>query len=115
VLAGDICTVLALVILSSTLSETLDDAAPTIASALALSSLSVSLGAMSGEPSPESAWVSRTSLPSTPPAWFISWIASSTPATSGGPRKARSPVSGSSVPIVSWPLPWAAGGSGHSC
>ena len=59
--------------------------------------------AMSVEVSPESPWTTVTSWPSTPPPSLISWTASSTPANSGGPRKARVPVSGSSVPKLSVP------------
>jgi hypothetical protein len=36
---------------------------------------------------------------------LISWMASFTPANSGGPRKASEPVIGSSVPMVSSPSP----------
>ena len=77
------------------------------ASALPRSSLSVSDGAMFGEPSPESALTCFTGLPRTPPAALMSATAVSTPANSGGPRKARSPVAGSSVPTVRVPSPLA--------
>jgi hypothetical protein len=48
--------------------------------------------------SPESPWLRTTSAPSTPPASLMSWTASSAPAISGGPRNARSPVTGRRVP-----------------
>jgi hypothetical protein len=57
--------------------------------------------AVSVEASPESPVTSATGVPKTPPAALTSLIASWTPATSGGPRKARLPVSGSRVPMVS--------------
>ena len=44
--------------------------------------------------SPESPCEYSTGAPSTPPAALISSMANSTPANSGGPRKARLPVSG---------------------
>src|SRR3712207_8298323 len=47
------------------------------------------------EVSPESVSLTVTGLPSTPPASLISLAARSTPANSGGPRKAREPVCGS--------------------
>src|SRR3954453_21429760 len=92
-----------------TLSDTEDDAAPTTTSALASSSLSVWAPAMSGVPSPESALTWTTSLSRTPPAALMSSTAVCTPANSGGPRKARSPVCGSSVPTVRVPSPLPAG------
>src|SRR6478736_8208798 len=108
VFAGENCTTPAPVILSMTLSDTEDDAAPTMASAFASSSLSVCAPAMSGVPSPESALTWTTSLPSTPPAALMSSTAVCTPANSGGPRNARSPVCGSRVPIVRVPSPFLA-------
>ena len=105
--AGENCTMPAPVILSMTLSDTEEDAAPTIASAFASSSLSVWAPAMSGVPSPESALTWTTSLPLTPPAALMSSMAVCTPANSGGPRNARSPVCGSRVPIVRVPSPLA--------
>ena len=109
VLAGEKWTTPAPVILSMTVIDTPDAAAPMTVSAPALSSLSTSAPAMSGVPSPESALTPTTSLPSTPPAALMSSIARSTPANSGGPRNARSPVCGSSMPTVSVPSPFAAG------
>src|SRR3954468_23281757 len=105
VFAGENCTTPAPVILSMTLSDTEDEAAPTITSAFASRSLSVWAPAMSGVPSPESALTCLTGLPSTPPAALMSSMAVCTPANSGGPRKARSPVCGSSVPTVNTPSP----------
>ena len=55
VFAGEICSTPAVVILSITVDETLDDAAPMTASTSSPSSLSTLVGAMFGEPSPESA------------------------------------------------------------
>src|SRR6478736_10223600 len=109
VFAGENCTTPAPVILSITLSDTEEDAAPTMTSAFASSSLSVWAPAMSGVPSPESALTWTTSLPFTPPAALMSSTAVWTPANSGGPRKARSPVCGRSVPTVRTPSPLAAG------
>src|SRR3954449_1521385 len=105
VLAGENSTTPAPVILSMTLSETEDAAAPMMMSALALRSLSTLCPAMSGVPSPESALACFTGLPFTPPAALMSLTAASTPANSGGARKARSPVCGSSVPTTSVPSP----------
>src|SRR5574340_702010 len=50
--------------------------------------------------SPESPGISCTGWPRTPPAALTSLTASWVPATSGGPRKARLPVSGRRVPIL---------------
>ena len=60
---------------------------------------------MSGVPSPESAFTWTIFLPLTPPAALMSCTARSTPANSGGPRNARSPVCGSRVPMVRVPSP----------
>src|SRR4051794_10345123 len=66
---------------------------------------------MSGVPSPESPLTCFTGLPSTPPAALMSSTAVCTPANSGGPRKARSPVCGSRVPTVSVPSPFLPAGA----
>src|SRR5215207_7048417 len=108
VLAGENSTTPAPTILSMTLSETLEDAAPMMTSAFAASSLSTEPGAIFGVPSPESALLWATALPSTPPASLMSLTARSTPANSGGPRNARSPVDGSRVPTVRTPSPLGA-------
>ncbi len=104
-LAGETWTTPALTILSMTDSETLEDAAPTITLTPACSRRSTVWVAVSVDVSPESPWLYSTGLPSTPPALLISSIAYSTPANSGGPRKARLPVSGSRVPILRTPSP----------
>ena len=105
--AGEICTTPAPVILSITESETLDEAAPTMASTSLDSRRSTDCEAVSVEVSPESELVTSTCLPLTPPASLMSLMARSTPANSGGPRKASEPVCGSSVPILSVPSPLA--------
>src|SRR5829696_4169054 len=109
VLAGEISTAPAPVILSMTDRETLDEAAPTTASTLFDNSRSTDWDAVSVEVSPESESTFSTCVPLTPPASLMSWRARSTPANSGGPRKASEPVCGSSVPILSVPSPLAAG------
>src|SRR5215218_7366760 len=109
VLAGEICSTPAPTILSMTDSDTLDDAAPTMASTSFDSSRSTDCEAVSVEVSPESELVTSTGLPLTPPASLMSLTARSTPANSGGPRKASEPVCGSSVPILRVPSPLAAG------
>src|SRR5664279_6287854 len=111
VLAGEYMTTPADMILSMTVSDTPDEAAPTMTSDPALISLSDSAGAMALSVSPESPRTVTTSLPSTPPASLMSLMARSTPANSGGPRKARLPVSGSKVPIVRVPSPLVVGSS----
>ena len=83
--------------------DTPDDAAPTNTSAPAASWRSTVWLAMSVEVSPESPWSRVTSWPSTPPAALMSLTASWAPANSGGPRKARLPVSGSTVAKFSVP------------
>jgi hypothetical protein len=108
-LAGEICTTPAPVILSITESETLDDAAPMMASTWFESSRSTDWEAVSVEVSPESELVTSTCLPLTPPASLMSFTARSTPANSGGPRKASDPVCGNSVPSFSVPSPLAPG------
>src|SRR5918998_3286293 len=118
VLAGENWTTPAPVILSMTSFVTPEAAAPMIACAPWPSSRSTVWFAVSVLSSPESPrrWV--TGLPSPPPAALISLTATSTAANSGGPRKARLPVSGSNVPIFSGallgcPLGVACGGFSH--
>src|SRR3954447_16905479 len=108
VLAGEISMTPAPVILSITESETLDDAAPTMASTLLERRRSTDCDAVSVEVSPESESTFSTCLPFTPPASLMSLSARSTPANSGGPRKASEPVGGSGVPIFGVPSPFAA-------
>jgi hypothetical protein len=95
----------AVVMASTTVSVTLEEAAPMMASTPSPSRRVDVTVAVSVDVSPESPWVYSTGLPSTPPALLISSIAYSTPANSGGPRNARLPVSGSSEPIFSTPSP----------
>ena len=95
-------------ILSITESDTLDDAAPMMASTSLESRRSTDCDAVSVEVSPESESIFSTGLPLTPPASLMSLRARSTPANSGGPRNASEPVCGSSVPILSVPSPLAA-------
>jgi len=103
-LAGEICTILALVMSSTTLSVTEDDAAPMIADTfLEISSVTDCVATSALSASDESVCSTVTSSPSTPPASLISSIARSTPAISGGPRYASDPVCGRSVPRTSGP------------
>ena len=81
--------------------ETPEEAAPTIALTPAEICESAVCCAISELVSPESPRMCSISAPSTPPAALISATAKSTPANSGGPRKARLPVSGRSEPIFS--------------
>lgn len=108
VFAGENITVPDDMILSITVIDTPEDAVPTMTSDLASMSLSASVGAIAEVVSPESATTGTTSLPSTPPAALMSWIARSEPANSGGPRNARLPVCGRSCPMVRVPSPLAA-------
>jgi hypothetical protein len=99
VLAGETSTILLSANVSTTLSETLDEAAPITTDGLPATSVPAEdvETDMSVE-SPES-WTSwQASAPSTPPAALMSETARPTPATSGGPRKARLPVSGRMPP-----------------
>ena len=100
VLAGENITAPAEAILSSTFNDTAEEAAPTMTWVPAASSRSTVALAVSVVVSPESPVVSFTGLPNTPPLALISLTASFTPAAIGGPRKARLPVSGSSVPML---------------
>ena len=99
VLAGLNIVTPASVILSITVSVTPEDAAPMMASTFSAIRRSDVTLAMSVVVSPESPWVYSTGAPSTPPAALISSMAYARPANSGGPRKARLPVSGSNEPI----------------
>ncbi len=98
-LAGEISMILLSAKVSTTFSETLDDAAPMTTDGL----LSTSVPAEAVETvmsveSPES-WMSwQAGAPLTPPAALMSETARPTPAISGGPRKARLPVSGRMPP-----------------
>ena len=98
-LAGEISTILLSAKVSTTFSETLDDAAPmTTEGLLATSVPAVAVETDMSVESPES-WMSWQALvPSTPPAALMSETARPTPAISGGPRKARLPVSGRMPP-----------------
>ena len=108
-LAGETSTILLSAKVSTTLSETLDEAAPMTTDGLPATSVPAEAVEtdMSVE-SPES-WTSWQALaPSTPPAALMSETARPTPATSGGPRKARLPVSGRMPPTLNasalvWP------------
>ncbi len=105
VLAGENIVTPAPVIWSITLAETLEEAAPMMASTPAASSRVTVCTAVSVVVSPESPSTSSTGAPRTPPAALISSTAICTPAISGGPRKARLPVSGRRVPILRMPSP----------
>src|SRR5450830_247422 len=84
-----------------TVLETPEEAAPMMAPTPWPRSAVVDCVAMSVLVSPESRWMTSTGLPMTPPASLISLMPRLTPAISGGPRKAREPVVGSSEPIFS--------------
>ena len=103
VFAGEKWTIPAPAILSITVNETPDDAAPTIALTPAEICESAVCCAMSVLVSPESPRMCSMFSPRTPPAALISATAKSTPANSGGPRKARLPVSGNKEPIFRGP------------
>ena len=103
VFAGEKWTIPAPAILSITVNETPDDAAPTIALTPAEICESVVCCAISVLVSPESPRMCSIFSPSTPPAALISATAKSTPANSGGPRNARLPVSGNNEPIFRGP------------
>src|SRR4051812_10836657 len=105
VLAGLNIVTPAVVMASMTVSVTLEEAAPMMASTPSPSRRVEVTVAVSVDVSPESPCVYSTGLPSTPPALLISSIAYSTPANSGGPRNARLPVSGSNEPILRTPSP----------
>src|SRR5690606_19421829 len=91
----------AAVMSSMTLSVTDDDAAPMTAEAPSAMSFETDCEAIwAFAVSDESVWMTVTGAPFTPPASLISLSARSTPATSGGPRKASEPVSGSRVPMM---------------
>ena len=103
VFAGEKWTIPAPAILSITVNETPDDAAPTIALTPAAICESAVCCAISVLVSPESPRTCSIFSPSTPPAALISATAKSTPANSGGPRNARLPVSGNNEPIFRGP------------
>ena len=84
--AGENIVTPAPTILSMMVNVTLDDAVPMIASTFWASIRSAVWLAWSVVVSPESPAIPTTSLPNTPPASLISWIARSKPANSGGPR-----------------------------
>ena len=101
-LAGEISTILLSAKVSTTFSETDDEAAPMTTDGLLATRVPAEAveTAMSVE-SPES-WMSwQASEPFTPPAALMSETARPTPAISGGPRKARLPVSGRMPPTRS--------------
>ena len=100
-LAGETSTILLSAKVSTTLSETLDEAAPTTMDGLpAISVPAEEVETDMSVESPES-WMSWHALaPSTPPAALMSETARPTPAISGGPRKARLPVSGRMPPTL---------------
>ncbi len=86
-LAGEICTILLSVRVSTKFRDTLEDAAPTTTdgfSATMVWAAAVEID-MSVE-SPESSTKWHASAPPTPPASLISETARPTPAISGGPR-----------------------------
>src|SRR6266545_8153110 len=105
VLAGDHCTTPAFTILSMTVKDTLDDAAPMMASTFSARRRSTVWLAVSVDVSPESPCEYSTSLPPNPPFSFTSEMARLTPANSGGPRNARLPVSGRIEPNLRVPSP----------
>ena len=84
---------------STKLSETLDDAAPMTTDGLRATRVPAEAVEtdMSVE-SPESRTLWHAVAPLTPPAALMSETARPTPAISGGPRNARSPVSGRMPP-----------------
>ena len=98
-LAGETCVILAAVRVSTKLRDTLEDSAPMTTDGLAATMVpadAVEID-MSVE-SPESRMLWQALAPLTPPAALMSETARPTPATAGGPRKARLPVSGRMPP-----------------
>ena len=98
-LAGETSVILLSAKVSTTLSETLEDAAPMTTDGLLATRVPAEAVEtdMSVE-SPESRTLWQAWAPLTPPAALMSLTARPTPAISGGPRKARLPVSGRMPP-----------------
>ena len=107
-LAGETSTILLSAKASTTFSDTDEEAAPMTTEGLAATSVwpEAELTDMSVE-SPESWMLWQALTPFTPPAALMSETARPTPAISGGPRKARVPVSGRMPPTAkALPLFW---------
>ena len=100
-LAGETWVTLAAVRRSTKFSETLEDAAPMTTEASSWISLRAEAVLMDRSVvSPESSIWWHAWAPLTPPAALMSETAMPTPATSGGPRNARLPVSGRMPPAL---------------
>ena len=88
----------------ATESDTPDDIAPMMPTAPSTFIRALAASAPSCSLVPESRWITSICLPFTPPAAFTALIATSMAAVMSGPKTPKSPVLGTTDPIVTVPL-----------